>query len=84
MENSGTAGFDEFVRLLSAEFEWPPQELTESSRLMEDCGMDSMAMYELLLLLEENGIEVDEESLFGWLTLGDVFLTWNIGRGVAH
>jgi acyl carrier protein len=67
--------FDDFVALLSDEFELDPSILVRSSSLITDCGLDSMGMYELLLILEEEGFVIDEDSLFGWVTIGDVYET---------
>ncbi len=73
MSESDTAmSFQAFAERLSDEFDWTGH-LGESALLTIECGLDSMGMYELFLLLEEMGFEVDEDSLFNWSTLGDVY-----------
>jgi len=65
--------FDAFLERLATDFEWSGVALGPDSRLIEDCGLDSMGMYELLLFLEELGYEIDEDAMFEWETLADVF-----------
>jgi acyl carrier protein len=71
--------FDEFLSSIAAEFGWEPKELTKDSLLTEDCGLDSLGMYELLLILEDLGHVIDEEELLEWETLGDAFSTCSSG-----
>lgn len=73
--NSSTdeIAFTAFIDILGDEFQWEKGSWDRGSRLVEDCGLDSMGMYELLLLLEEIGCSPDEDDLLSWMTLGDVF-----------
>ncbi len=65
----------DLLDVLVEEFQLEKDGLSPSSTLMEDCGLDSMGMYELLLILEEYGFEIDEESLFSWYRVMDVYDT---------
>ena len=75
MEMSADIGFQfaEFLSLLERELQWPIEQFNSRSRLIDDCGLDSMGMYELLLIMEENGWIVDEDTLLSWVTIGDVY-----------
>ena len=65
--------FVEFIKPLAEEFQWNANILTEESSLVGDCGLDSLGMYELLLVLEDLDYSVDEDALLEWHTLGDVY-----------
>jgi acyl carrier protein len=66
----------EFIAKIAEEMYWDAASLSGGSTLIEDCSLDSMGMYELLLLLEDMGAIVEEEELFGWVTLDDVYRTF--------
>ena len=67
--------YQTFANLVSQELEIERDRVSAESRLFEDANLDSMGMYELLLLLEEAGFPIDEESLFSWVTFADVYRT---------
>lgn len=62
-----------FLRVMGEEFNLDVQELRADSTLEEDCGLDSLGMYELLLLVEDLGPVISEGDLLGWRTVGDVY-----------
>jgi acyl carrier protein len=67
--------FDNFAEGLARDFSWSPDVLRQEASLVEECGLDSLGMYELLLVLEDSGYQVDEDDLMMWTTLGDVYET---------
>jgi len=66
--------FDEFTASIQSSLgleqnsDWLPE-----SRLQSDLGMDSLAMLELLVLLDEAGHEIPEDMVTSYSTLGDVY-----------
>ncbi|MHB8221103.1 MAG: phosphopantetheine-binding protein [Acidimicrobiales bacterium] len=74
--------FETFAGYVRDELELEVDGMTPASLLYEECTIDSLGMYELLLLLEDFGAEVTEEQVAGWRTLGDVHRS--ALRGQAH
>lgn len=46
--------------------------MVTADTLLEDAGIDSLGLYELMLIVEELGCEVDEDQIGGWRTFSDV------------
>jgi acyl carrier protein len=77
----GTAGFAAFAALLATHFGWDGP-LTEGTRLVEDPGVDSLEMLEIVAALGElAGHEVPEEAVAVAATLGDL---WEMACRYAH
>ena len=48
-------------------------ELTDESRMVDDLGMDSLDVVELVIAFEEEfGVEISDEDAEKWKTVGDV------------
>jgi acyl carrier protein len=61
----------------------PGDMLDEDSALMNDCGMDSLDVSELALVVEEEfDVEVSDATLESWSTIGDIcdFLHSSLGE----
>lgn len=71
-DTMGPVGFDEFTRHICDEMMFDPEALSPDTLLAEDLDVDSLGLYELMLLVEDLGAEVTEEELANWRTLGDV------------
>jgi acyl carrier protein len=52
---SANGGFEDFVALLRSRITLPADPVGRDARLAEDLGFDSIAMFELLVMLEETG-----------------------------
>ena len=78
-ETARELALSEFIARLSEEMYWDASILHGDSTLLHDCNLDSMGMYELLLLLEDMGAVIDEDALFSWITLADVYRTFMQG-----
>jgi acyl carrier protein len=66
-----------------------PERISRDSMLIEDLGLDSLALTELLItLIEEHGAEPLTEELFSrsWerVTLGELFSVYCAGGGAAE
>jgi len=61
----------EFYRHLAAELEWGGAPGRDTA-LLEDLGMDSLRILEILLVVEELGVELADADVPDWQTLGDV------------
>ena len=57
-------------------------EIKENTKLKEDLGADSLDLFELVMALEEFGVEIPSEDLESIVTVGDV-ITYLKNRGVT-
>lgn len=56
-------------------------ETTQDAELVNDLGMDSLDVVELAMAFEEEfGVEIPDEDVEGWKTVGDV-ITYLEGKG---
>lgn len=72
--DTATAGFADFVELLGARINRPLDGVRQDDRLVEDLGLDSIAMLELFVLLEGTAVhDVPVELVDSLTTLGDAW-----------
>ncbi|MBR3991784.1 MAG: acyl carrier protein [Clostridia bacterium] len=65
--------FEKVKDLLVEELSINGDEITEDSELVGDLGINSLELADLVLLCEEKfGIEIDEDSIHKFLTVGDI------------
>lgn len=70
----GTAGFDGFVGMLRGRLNLRLDDVTPELRLEEDLGLDSIAMFELFVLLEDTAArELPFELLDNVETMADAW-----------
>jgi acyl carrier protein len=62
---------DEFVVLVAGELDLDPASVTPDARLAADLGLDSVGVYELVLVLEDRGVDLLDEQLDQLVTVGD-------------
>jgi acyl carrier protein len=65
----------DFYRHLADELEWDGAPGRETA-LMADLGLDSLRILEILLVVEELGVELADEEVPEWETLGDVYRSY--------
>jgi len=63
----------DFIQYLGETLEKDMSGVTGASDLREDLAFDSLAMLEVLIVVEELGVEVDEARLAAIVTIGDLF-----------
>lgn len=65
--------YEQFVNLLVDEFQIDRDEITMDAELSSDLGINSIELYDLVMLCEDNfDIEIDEEKVRQFATVGDV------------
>ena len=65
--------FEELVSILCDQLPLKPEDITLDSRIKEDLGADSLDVLQLLMAIEdEYGVEVPDEKLAEFSTVGDV------------
>lgn len=66
--------FASFAERLAGEFEWKPENLSETTKLREDLGADSITYLELLLMLESLvDEEIADQAIVDVGTLGELY-----------
>jgi acyl carrier protein len=65
----------EFYRHLADELEWDAT-LGRDTSLLADLGLDSLRILEILLVVEELGVELADDDVPAWETLGDVYQSY--------
>jgi acyl carrier protein len=65
----------EFYRHLADELEWD-RTLGGETSLLADLGLDSLRILEILLVVEELGVELADDDVPEWETLGDVYQSY--------
>ena len=65
--------YNKFVDVLVEELQIDPADITMEAELSGDLGVNSLELADLLFSCEEKyNIEIDDESLHGFVTVGDV------------
>lgn len=65
--------FPSFVEYVSEGLELEPEEVVPSARLIDDLGLDSFDLVELLTLVEELGVRFPDDVAVGLETVQDVY-----------
>lgn len=65
-------GDQEFFAYLSGHLDWDG-DLGRDTYLVEDVGLDSLRILEILLLVEDLGVEIRDDDVPGWRTFGDTY-----------
>jgi acyl carrier protein len=65
----------DFYRHLAGELEWEGT-IGRETALLADLGLDSLRILEILLVVEELGVELADDEVPGWETVGDVYQSY--------
>ena len=65
--------FDKLKELLISELSIEASEITPEAELVNDLGINSIELTDLLLMCEDNfGVKIEDEDAHGFITVGDV------------
>ena len=65
--------FDKLKDLLADELSIDPAEITPEAELVNDLGINSIELTDLLLMCEDNfNVKIEDEDAHGFITVGDV------------
>ncbi len=65
--------FEKIKKILAKQLNVEESGITESSKIKEDLGADSLDILELLMTLEEEeGLTIPDEKLATFVTVGDI------------
>ena len=73
MRPASVLDFGSFTQYLSDGLQLEDEAFEENSRLVEDLGLDSFDLVELLTLVEELGVRLPDDVAVGLDTVGDVY-----------
>jgi acyl carrier protein len=68
-----TLGFDDFAARLAEGLQLEPDGFTPGARLVEDLGLDSFDLVEMLTIVEELGVRFPDEVAVSLDTMSDVY-----------
>lgn len=74
--------FDAFVQHLLEQMDLDLGDLTVSkdTHVIREAGLDSVAVVEVLAIIEELGSDVDDRALESTFTFGDLYHLYTVGR----
>lgn len=65
--------YEQFVNLLVDEFQIDKADITLEAELSNDLGINSIELFDLLMICEDNfGIEIEEDKVRQFTTVGDI------------
>jgi len=65
--------FDTIKKLLTEDLQIAPDEITMDAELINDLGINSLELADLVLMCEEKfGIEIKDDDIHKFITVGDV------------
>ena len=65
--------YEQFVNLLVDELQIDKADITMEAELSNDLGINSIELFDLVMLCEDNfGIEIEEDKVRQFTTVGDV------------
>lgn len=71
---------DDFVRLIAENFDMDPARVQPASMVGTDLGLDSIGVYELLMIVEDLGVDLTDEQLDQLRTVQDWYDAYRLGR----
>ena len=65
--------FDKLKELLISELSIDPADITPEAELVNDLGINSIELTDMLLTCEDNfGVKIDDDDAHGFITVGDI------------
>ena len=73
MDNEKKWTFEEFQEMLANRMGMPVDRFHENASFLDDLGIDSIRMTELILEFDRLGLEIPPESIWDLQTVGDAY-----------
>ena len=73
MENTQKWTFEEFQEMLANRMGMPVERFHEGASFLDDLGIDSIRMTELMLEFDRLGLNIPPESVWDLQTVGDAY-----------
>lgn len=71
---------DDFVKLVAEHFDMDPGRVRPDALVTADLGLDSIGVYELLMIVEDLGVDLTDEQLDQLRTVQDWYDAYRLGR----
>lgn len=75
----GALSIDDFALLLSEHFELEPSVVTADAVVTSDLGLDSIGVFELVMIVEDLGVDLTDEQLAQLATVQDWHAAYRLG-----
>ena len=76
---NGAMTVDEFSKLVAEHFDLDPARVHPDALVAADLGLDSIGVYELLMIVEDQGVDLTDEQLDQLRTVGDWYDAYRLG-----
>jgi acyl carrier protein len=76
---TGAMTVDDFSKLVAEQFDLDPALVHPDALVAADLGLDSIGVYELLMLVEDQGVDLTDEQLDQLRTVRDWYDTYRLG-----
>ena len=63
---------EKLSKIIADQLNMEQKEITEATLLKEDLNADSLDIVEIIMSIEEFGVQVDDDDALGFKTVGDV------------
>ena len=80
----GPVSFEEFQHMLADVLQMDENQLTAEASFVNDLMVDSIKLVELMLGLEENGINIPLETAWDVETVGDAYRVYTNGLATSN
>jgi acyl carrier protein len=71
--------FDGFARHVAGQLDLDASALTKDARVTDDLGLDSIGVFELVMVVEDLGVDLGDEELDGLTTVADWYDAYRLG-----
>jgi acyl carrier protein len=76
---TGVLTVDDFSKLVAEHFELDPAQVRPDALVTADLGLDSIGVYELLMMVEDLGVDLGDEQLESLRTVQDWYEAYRLG-----
>jgi acyl carrier protein len=76
---NGVLTIDDFTKLIAEHFEMDPVTVRPDALVTADLGLDSIGVYELLMIVEDRGVDLTDEQLDQLRTVQDWYDAYRLG-----
>jgi acyl carrier protein len=70
---------DDFTKLIAEHFDLDPAQVHSDALVTADLGLDSIGVYELLMIVEDLGVDLTDEQLDQLRTINDWHDAYRLG-----
>lgn len=76
---AGVLGIDDFIRFLAEHFDLDPSSVRADALVTTDLGLDSIGVFELVMIVEDLGVDLTDEQLDQLATVQHWYDAYRLG-----